>query len=620
MLSPGQFYKRVPKDLKNNLLWRKKVIEKAAGDKVLQKALIEYCAQDIIWFINTFVWQYNPNADREVEPFITWDWQDLAFLGGHDEDGFKVHGILEAIADRRDLVIEKSREMGASWMCLLVMVWVSLFHPRKKFLCVSRDADSVDRIGDPDSLFWKIDFIHEHLPHWMLPPGGVVRKKMNIAYKKSHSVITGQASTGKAGVGGRCTAMFVDEFGLIDEDTQIYDSTADTTRCRIFNSTHYGTGTKFYQLTTNDGVRKLVIHWTMHPLKKLGLYRYDPERKGLDILDKDFRFPPDHKFVLDGTPSGGPFPGIRSYWYDLECGRGRSRRSIAEHLDIDPSGSLSQFFDPLITQQRIRAHARDPVWEGDVLYSRDSGELIQLVPRSGGPLKLWINLDADGKPEKALYGAGADTAAGVGTTPSCLSIGNHRGEKVAEFTDAFIKPEEFAALMCALCTLFASPSGEGAILAVEQQGPGSEAINRLLELGYRRLYYKVDDFGTKKIRSDKPGWYPKGAAQRLLLDEYRAALTTRQLINRSEKALLECNMFIFDGKDVKHSNEVKKDDPGGSTVNHGDHVIADALMWKMIKSWVQRAPKMPVHKTAPVGSLAWRWEKSQNELRERRWA
>ncbi len=98
MLSPGQWHKLVPKDPLKNLIFRQWLVETAKKDKQFRRALVLMCKQDILFYINCFVWQYNPdNIDHEVEPFITYPFQDHAILGGDVEvDGEMVHvwGIL----------------------------------------------------------------------------------------------------------------------------------------------------------------------------------------------------------------------------------------------------------------------------------------------------------------------------------------------------------------------------------------------------------------------------------------------------------------------------------------------------------------------------------------------
>jgi hypothetical protein len=81
MLSPGQFYLKVPKDREGNLRYRRYVLRRAQADVRFRRGLIEACRQDLLFCVNTFVWQFNPrkSGGLQVGPFVTWDFQDDAF-------------------------------------------------------------------------------------------------------------------------------------------------------------------------------------------------------------------------------------------------------------------------------------------------------------------------------------------------------------------------------------------------------------------------------------------------------------------------------------------------------------------------------------------------------------
>ena len=602
MLSPGEFHKRVPKDRGGNLRFRRNLLAACRGSRRLQAAAREACRLDCLFYLNAFCWTYNPRkkGGGEVLPFVTWDFQDEA-----------VRQILWCIEHDEDLLIEKSREMGASWLCLYVMEWLWHFRPWQKFLCISRSEAAVED-DDPDSLFWKIDFVHRHLPGWLLPGGskeGVRRRKLFFGNAANDSTITGQASTGRAGVGGRATAMFIDEFSQIKEDFDVLHRTSDTTGCRIFNGTHLGTGTAFHELSQRVDMRKLQMHWSQHPDKRRGLYRFNAAAGQVDVLDKQYRYPPDFAFVMSEAPAGGPFPGLRSPWYDRECQRKGSPRAIAMDLDIDPGGSVAQFFNPLTIRTLAAEYGRDPFWEGDVEYDRDSGRPVRLIPNPGGPVKLWLNLTAAGLPPRGRYGAGCDVATGLGATNSCLSVVSAAtGEKVLEYATPHLQPEHFAPVATALCWLFKDERGEPALFAWEHAGPGMILGKRVLQMGYGHIYYREAHatLAGGKV-SDIPGWYPSNDQKRILLEEYRAALDARRFVNRSTQALRECLAYRYTPQGtVEHPQDSGGEDPTGARVNHGDRVIADALAWKM----AQRLGIISTGKTEPeresVGSLAWR--------------
>jgi hypothetical protein len=614
MLSPGEWHKVVPREPVENVRFRLDVYRHCREDTGFRRAIVWMCGRDILLWVNLFVWQFNPDREGdEFGPFATWDFQDKVFLD-----------LLRAVEERRDVLIEKSREMGASWMCLIAMVWLWLFHGWKKFLCMSRSEEAVES-ADPDSLFWKIDFILDHMPAFLLPTnwsgGPPWRKKRYLGNVDNGSTITGTASTGKAGVGGRATAMFIDEFSQIDEGKEVLHRTSDTTRCRIFNGTHLGLDTAFYELSVRPDMRKLVLHWTMHPDKRKGLYRYDESTGKVEILDRGYRYPVDFDFVLSPEPLGGPYPGLRSPWYDEQCKRKGSPRAVAMDLDINPQGTVSQFFNPLLIRTLL-AYCRAPSWRGRLLYRKEGAapvrflgehELTQLEPELAySPLiELWLTPDIDGRVPLDRYTLGADISHGTGATPSCCAgIRCSTGEKFLEMVDPNVDPGDFALAVVALARFLESAEAGPARLIWEQQGPGIKFGKVVLELGFWNIYYRDTEIPTKMVRefSDRPGWVNAPDSKRLLLTEYQEALKLRKLANYSKPALEECLKFKFtdDGRSVVHQGELSPDDPSGARVNHGDRTMADALAWKLAAELGTGRPKKKEDDGPPLLSLAWR--------------
>lgn len=617
MFSPGQYYKRVPTDLEANLRFRHAVLLAANKSIALQLQLIEACRRDLFFFISVFVWSFNPNhVGDEIEPFIAWDFQI--------EDAREILASIES-GTRADVVIEKSREMGASWLCLIIMLWFFLFHKNKKFLAISRNADAVDMPNDPDCLFWKLDFILAHLPKWLVKCGRqgavIVRRKMAFRNPHNNSFITGQATTGKAGVGGRCTAMFLDEFGQNDDGDEVLRQTSDTTGCRIFNGTHIGMGTAFYKLCRKKSIKKIVMHWSKHPEKNRGLYRFNTETNQVEFLDKLYQHDPYYDFIRTGAP-GGPFPGVRSPWYDDEVKRREDNRNVAMNLDIDPQGAAAQFFDSQMIRSRKEDYAIPPLWEGELHYDRDTGRPIELIPSAGGHLKLWLLPNVHGKPPKGVFALGADVATGSGATPTCFSIGNcETGEKIGEYVNAHIEPISAAALFTALGWLFQTDQGDPARLIWEIPGPGQSFGKKIVELGYRSIYYRTAEFTIAQKPSEMPGWVNNPTNMLVTMEEYRAALAMRQFINRSYKALDETLNFVYVAGGVQHDGAKSEDNPADQRENHGDRVVADAILWKIIKRLGMGKLRPAEKQTIQPGSLAWRRKLSEDKRRaEEAWA
>ena len=104
--------------------------------------------------------------------------------------------------------------MGVSWMALIVMDWEWRFHDGRSFMLVSRKEDLVDDTQNDDCLFAKLDFIDKYLPNWLVPTQS--RTHLNKTNLETGSRFKGESTTGSIGVGGRNTAILLDEFAKFD--------------------------------------------------------------------------------------------------------------------------------------------------------------------------------------------------------------------------------------------------------------------------------------------------------------------------------------------------------------------------------------------------------------------
>lgn len=563
MKGVGTYHELVPRDRVKNLEYRRKLLGLCGGSLLDRRAVWEMCRRDVLFYVNAFVWTYDPRTELKTLPFATYEYQDVA-----------IRKMVECVELGKDLVIEKSRDMGASWLSLVVMEWFWHFHEGYTFLMISRLADLVDKSGDPDSLLWKIDFIHKWTPGWLMPQ--LRRRRMSFVNQDTGSTMDGAATTGAAGVGGRRSAVFVDEFSRIDEGYQLLAGLADTTKCRIFNFTPWGTANAAYKLAKRTDIEKLRMHWTAHPEKARGLYQYDPVLKRVVAHDKQFFFSKDYKFVHDGK--------LRSPWYDAECDRRGNPREVAMMLDIDYLGSEYQFFDATTIVELQAEYAMDAMWEGDIDCNPATGDPVAFVRGIHGPVRMWVGLTGSGRPPRKAWVGACDISAGQGATNSCFSIVDaDTGEKVLEYATPFMRPEEFAVKVVAICKMFETRVGT-CYLAWEAAGPGLAFGKKVVELGYGNIYYRKSETNLNAMPTTSPGWYPTNDSKRVLLENYRSALSGRRMINRSREALEETLSFVFTKRGtVEHSGQMDDEDPTGAGSNHGDRVIADALAWRLVE-------------------------------------
>ena len=562
-----------------NLLFRKEILEKTGSDPELRNLVWQACERDILYFINAFCWTYDPRKPNPKIPFITYGFQDNALLCLEESLPHKK----ESGEDFKgsDILIEKSRDMGASWMCLTLFFWGWLFRPMQSYLMVSRKESLVD--GSADSLFGHIDFLMKGIPAWMRP--AMTRNKLKLINLDNGSKIEGESTNDNIGRGGRRGAMLIDEFAAFDGggwDT--LSATADTSNCRIFNSTPCGTANAFYA-QREKGTPRLRLHWPLHPEKGEGLYQ-------------------DEK----GKP--------RSPWYDGECLRRAHPVEIATQLDIDYLGSNYPFFPPEILDDLVTAFGLEPKHTGTMIVSPDgTGEFSE---DSVGDLRVWCHLDEGGSPPSDRdYVVGCDVSQGTGATDSAISVGDRMsGEKVAELCTNQLSANRFAELAVAVCNMFSGPGGRPAHLIWEATGPGRTFGKTVVDdLRFGNVYYMTDDRSIKKRQTDKPGWFSTGDGKKDLLNDYRNALVSKKFINPSERAIRQASEFVYspNGK-IEHGGSANSIDPSDRGDNHGDVVIADALCSKLLHRSIQK----PERETQgpPLMSLAWRRQQRREDERE----
>lgn len=175
---------------------------------------------------------------------------------------------------REDGLTEKSRDMGVSWLCVGFAVWMWCFHPGTVSGFGSRKEDLVDRIGDPDSLFWKARTFIDLLPGEFKPAGYDSEKHapfMRIINPETEAVIRGEAGA-NIGRGGRCAIYFKDESAFYEQPEAIDAALSQTTNCQIDVSTPNGEGNPFWRKRHGGRIKVFVFDWRDDPRKSQAWY------------------------------------------------------------------------------------------------------------------------------------------------------------------------------------------------------------------------------------------------------------------------------------------------------------------------------------------------------------
>lgn len=182
-----------------------------------------------------------------------------------------VRWVMDLWRGRRRGTCEKSRDMGVSWLSVATAGAIALTQSDITIGFGSRDEDSVDLIGDPDSLFWKLRFFLESLPPEL---SGNWTAKAHTSHMRITVPITGSVIKGDAGDnigrGGRAAIYFVDEAASLKRPDQVEAALSQTTNCRVDVSTPRGMANPFAQRRFDAKTRPedvFTFHWRDDPRK-----------------------------------------------------------------------------------------------------------------------------------------------------------------------------------------------------------------------------------------------------------------------------------------------------------------------------------------------------------------
>lgn len=224
-------------------------------------------------------------------------------------------------------LVEKSRDMGASVTFMSLLCTLAIFERGFVAGVGSRKEMLVDRLGDPNTLFWKARLFLEHLP-WEFRAGWKQSNKEHNTYMllkipQSGGVILGEAGD-NIGRGGRTSIYLVDESAFLKNQMAVEAALSQTTRCRIDASSINGSDNLFAQKRHSGRVSVFTMPW-----------RSDPRKDAA--------------------------------WYDRECAR-LPAVVVAQEIDIDYHSSKEGV---LIPQQWVQAAIDAPIEAGTPIGALD---------------------------------------------------------------------------------------------------------------------------------------------------------------------------------------------------------------------------------------------------------
>jgi len=275
------------------LAWRQHQVMEMRIKPKLTIGAFEYYRTRPVDFINHWCDTYDPRnagtGNQTRMPFILFEKQQEL-----------VRFLLACIKAPAPGLIEKSRDMGATWICCAFSVWLWLFWPGASVGWGSRKESLLDKLGDPDSIFEKIRMLIDGLPKMFLPHEFNPKLHatfMRVINPQNGSTITGEGGD-NIGRGGRKLIYFKDESAHYERPEKIEAALADNTRVPIDLSSVNGLGNVFHRKRESGAiyqnkiipgkVQVFIMDWRDHPAKNQAWYDERKNRAQLEGLQHIF--------------------------------------------------------------------------------------------------------------------------------------------------------------------------------------------------------------------------------------------------------------------------------------------------------------------------------------------
>lgn len=170
--------------------------------------------------------------------------------------------IVERWRNNESGIIEKSRDIGASWLAMALAVTLCLFNDNMMIGVGSAKEDKLDRSGDPDTLFYKARTFLQNLPPEFRDGFDIDKDSpyMRILFRASSSSITGEAGD-QIGRGGRKAIFFLDESAHLERPKLVDASLLATTDCRIDLSSVNGMANSFAERRHSGRFQVFTFHY-----------------------------------------------------------------------------------------------------------------------------------------------------------------------------------------------------------------------------------------------------------------------------------------------------------------------------------------------------------------------
>jgi len=406
----------------------------------------------------------------------------------------------KAITDFEDNqfnVVLKGRQIGISTAVACYALWLMLFYKDKNILVIATKQDTAK------NLITKVRYAFENLPIW-LKVECTEKNKLSMRFRNG-SQIKASTAAGDSGRSEALSLLILDEAAFIKNAEEIWTAalpTLSTGGKGVLISTPNGVGNFFHKTWANA-----ITHQSDTELSD-----------GRDALFNPIKL--DWKVV----------PGRTQEWRDSMT-RHMGEREARQEYDAEFIGSgntvvdaeLIEHYATLTTQPAYKRGLDGNIW----------------VWESPNPSKAYV-IVAD-----VARGDGLDKSAfHVLDVESCRQVAEYKGK---------VNTNDFADMLVAIGTEYMD-----ALLVVENANHGWAVLQRIIDRGYRNLFYMTEDLrvvdDTKpqsnklyaKEKKSVAGFTTSSRTRPLIISKLTTYMLDHAVQIMSMRTIEELRVFIWD--------------------------------------------------------------------------
>ena len=147
-----------PREFEANVRFRAQMLNSWKAHPAIIPNLLTLSAQSLLWTFDSLFYTKDPRRTPADRPFVLYPYEREL-----------VQELDRRLAAGRDLLIEKSRDLGVTWTVLCWLLWHWRFDASFHAIVGSRLEDLIDEKGNLDTHFERLRWLCRHLPTWWLP-------------------------------------------------------------------------------------------------------------------------------------------------------------------------------------------------------------------------------------------------------------------------------------------------------------------------------------------------------------------------------------------------------------------------------------------------------------------